>query len=156
MLAWKNHFDFIWPLTKVEQTYRKKLQLGEKNNAPAKMISLFKLCLRNTNSRMRETNKTQLHFLLKTIDLKIVVFLQKILRFQVILLRQMKFWSGRQRCSSAYWDKSCRKPMLKNNINVFSKAVKFQFQICTLLFISWRSTFVTDFQPIAEPLESCF
>jgi hypothetical protein len=77
-------------LTKLEQTYRKKLQWHEKNNAPVKMISPFKVCLRNTNSRMRETNKTQLDFLLKTIDLKIVAFLQKIQRFQVILLRQLK------------------------------------------------------------------
>ena len=41
-------------LTKVKPTYRKKLQVHEKNNAPGKLISPFKLCLRNTNSRIRE------------------------------------------------------------------------------------------------------
>ena len=49
-----------------------------------------------------------------------------------------------------------QKTNVKNSIKVSSTAVKFQLQICTLLFISWRSTFVTDFQPIVEQLESCF
>ena len=43
-----------------------------------------------------------------------------------------------------------------NGNKVSSSAVKFQLQICTLLFISWRPTLDTDFQLIVEPLELCF